>query len=218
MCEMTTSLIKTKVIVAGHDGGMNVMNGVREYHVIIFSRAHYARFTHVLPRVSEIERSLFIQERFYQPLGVRAQTGEYPPTCFVGPHIRPASSSTDAPFLYSFDSHCSSGALEITGYHGDQSKLRQIGRDLETLLEAFPTAQHISASVLADKERLIRDMRAMGFEITAYLPAWRKVGSCRYDCLRLVKRNFSEEPVAHGMEATIKTFQDGFAPFLGSNE
>ena len=61
---------------------------------------------------------------------------------------------------------------------------------------------------------LIRRMRKMGFAITAYLPAWYACDGKRYDCVMLVKRRFTQEPVAHGTAEAIVRFDQALNRFF----
>lgn len=204
-----TEVVNPHMVMTGHDGGMNVANGTREIHVTLVARLPQARFTHITPDLGEITNSATLQKNIWQPLGLRANPGAYPNVNFVG---KPATTlSQEHEFSFSFDPACPSRALEIRGFSGKQNNPQQICRALEGLLAAYPTAEHISANVLADKVQLIRGMREMGFELTAYLPAWYKVNRNRYDCVKLVKRRCVEEPDAKGFAPMIASLKQAFA-------
>lgn len=205
--------IKPSSIAVGHDGGINVANGLREYHLLIFARLPHAHFTHVTPRVGEIIHSPLVREHIFEPLGLAMSPGEYPALSFVG-LTRETALEDGAPFDYSYDHHSPSGALTIHHYRGTQTNAHHLCQELDDFLEHFPAAQHISADILADKTELLLELRKLGFEVTAYLPAWYKQGDARYDCLRVVKRRFHGEPVNYGLADELRFFQTEFARFL----
>ncbi|MFN0121305.1 MAG: GNAT family N-acetyltransferase [Blastocatellia bacterium] len=197
-------------IATGHDGGANIANGQREYHLMIFARPSYARFTHVAPALARAE---FVRERVYRPMGLPYAPGGYPEVCLASGLVgSPAHMADTALFQYNHDHQCPAGALEINAYRGAPERLRH---DLAALLREFPAARHVCLSVLADKQRLIHELGQMGFAITAWLPAWHRDGAARYDCVRMVRRNFTEEPVVHGMEELLRGFQAGYAALQG---
>lgn len=210
--EICSKHIEPSSIAVGHDGGMNVANGAREYHLVIFARLPHARFTHVAPRVDEILHSPLVRERIYQPLGLTMTPGEYPALSFAGP-LREEAAGEGAPFDYEYDHHSPSGALAIRHYRGTGAGARRLCQELDDFLAHFPAAEHVSADILANKTALLHELRAMGFETTAYLPAWHKQGDHRYDCLRVVKRNFIAEPLVHGFADELRFFQTEFAVF-----
>ena len=114
---------------------------------------------------------------------------------------------------YQFDEGSPSKALHITAIDRTTEKATDVRHDLETFVSSFPSALHVRAYVLADKEDLLRHMRSLGFEIAAYLPAWYRERDCRYDCLFLVKRNYDGDAVAHGLADIIAEFQQEFSRF-----
>ncbi|MBL8206841.1 MAG: GNAT family N-acetyltransferase [Blastocatellia bacterium] len=204
-----TEVVNPRMVMTGHDGGMNVANGTREIHVTLVARLPQVRFTHITPDVDEITNSAAVQETVWQPLRLRANPGAYPNVSFVGPTAN--TLKQEQGFSFSFDSACPSRALEIRGFSDKPNNPQQICRALDGLLAAYPTAEHISANVLADKVQLIRGMREMGFELPAYLPAWYKVNNARYDCVKLVKRRCAEEPDANGFAPMIASLKEAFA-------
>lgn len=206
--------IQPSFIAIGHDGGRNVANGAREYHMIIYARLPHARFTHVTPRVNDILHSAFVREHIYQPLGLTMTPDEYPELSFAGPLPEEQKPDDGAVFNYDYDQHSPSGALAINGYRGTQTGAGNLSGALADFLAHFPAAQHISADILADKTDLLRELRTLGFEVTAYLPAWYKRGTRRYDCLHVVKRNFKAEPLAHGFADELQFFQTACAGLL----
>lgn len=193
-------------VATGHDGGMRIAKGMRETHIMLFARLPHRRFKHVAPPVLELFTTPLIREYIYQPLALTLVLGEYPPVCFVGPD---GETHSETGFIYAFEPFAS--VLEINGYHCSHMQPELLCCELERLLQAFPTAQHISANLLADKGTHLSELRKLGFEVTAYLPAWYKCGGYRYDCLRIVKRNFVVEPIVHRLEEQIRFFHAEFA-------
>lgn len=58
--------------------------------------------------------------------------------------------------------------------------------------EIFRNADYIQIDVLADKFSAHEDLKQMGFEMCAFLPAWFLKGKQRYDCIRFAKHSSSE--------------------------
>jgi hypothetical protein len=124
----------------------------------------------------------------------------------VGPVSEQRADAGECTFFFEYDPASPSQALQITNVAAPRADSDCVADALESFLGDFPEAQHVSACVLIDKEDLIVRMRKMGFAITAYLPAWYACDGKRYDCVMLVKRNFSEEPAAHGTAEAIARF------------
>jgi hypothetical protein len=175
-----------QMVATGHDAGRNVANGSRETHLIIFGIPTYARFCHVSPPVREVLAWPFLSERIYASLGLHACPGAYPESDFIGPRSQGARGIGDWIIEYSEPS----GALTILGRRSTLDPWR-ISAELESLLAFWPQAQHIAATVLADKISLIHALVECGFELAAYLPAWLKLGRFRYDCVQLAWRRYT---------------------------
>jgi GNAT superfamily N-acetyltransferase len=198
--------LDTPAILVGHDGGMHVANGEREYHIVTVTRNPNRPIPRVIPPGSFIAASPFITDQIVSHLSFRTEVGEYPYPYIVGPPGEQRAAAGECVFFYDYDAASPSQSLQITNVAAPRPDTDCVASALATFLTHYPSVKHVSAYVLVDKEDLICRMRDMGFAVTAYLPAWYFCDEKRYDCVMLVRRSFSEEPVAHGMQALIALF------------
>ena len=189
----------------GHDGGINVANGTREYHGMIVGRNPHARFRHFAPG----HTSAFVRQNIFTPLEMDPEPGPFPTQWTAGAGAAPVNGHA---FSIDHDPSSRSGSLEVTGYCGVASTAREFAQELQRMLEQFPTALHTRLTVLADKIGLIHELTLHDFESVAYLPAWYWREDGRFDCVLMARRRFSEEPVAHGLQDVVNRFRAGLAP------
>jgi hypothetical protein len=203
---MARQSLDTPTVMVGHDGGMHVANGQREYHALVVSGHPDQVISRIVPPDSAIAEDPFIQEEILPHLSFTTEVGEYPAPYMVGPVSEQRADAGECTFFYEYDPASPSQALQITNVAAPREDCGCVADALATFLAGFPEAEHVSACVLIDKEELIQRMRKMGFSITAYLPAWYACDGKRYDCVMLVKRGFTEEPAAHGTAEAIARF------------
>jgi GNAT superfamily N-acetyltransferase len=197
-----------KIVVAGHDAGRNVANGGRETHLIVCGVQRHARFTHVAPGIAALLDWRFLIEQLYAPLGLIGSPGEYPSECFVGA-ISQKQMSLGA-WILDYAPANPSGALEVIGLQDDGATPCQIAQELNQILCTMPEVQHVTATILADKVEIIRALAWFGFEISAYLPAWYRSGSFRYDCVQLARRQYDDEAATQDFPDLLRTLQAEF--------
>ncbi len=202
------------MIVVGHDAGQNVADGSRETHLIICAIPRHSRFIHVSPPLAEVERSPFVQEHIYGPLGLRRAPGHYPPLCFVGTVQN--NSVEVGQFLLGYDRGSPSQALQILNDRSGPRVPVEVCRELELVLRAFPEVQHVTATILADKIDLIHQLCDTDFEIVAYLPAWYKLGCSRYDCVQLARRTYAVQPIVQGFDDILDNVEAELGSIFGA--
>jgi hypothetical protein len=213
MARILARLVEPPLLPIGHDGGMNIAHGVREYHLVSLAFNRDRRILRLVPSHNTIAHSRWITEQLLGAFSFDTQIAAYPPAYIVGPASPQQARIGSSAFTYCYNPADLSGALQITNLTDTSADTEQIAQTLAQFLASFPAAQHISAAVLVDKEELIGHMRRMGFAITAYLPAWYALARERYDCLLLVKRHFREEPVAHSTQEVVSAFTHEFSRF-----
>ena len=198
--------IQPSLVPVGHDGGINLANGAREYHSIACTLNPNARFRHCIPASHSLAHSEFVHDNIFQPLELSPEEDCYPPVWIVGDsNQHPALAS----FSFEYDPQCTSRSLEITGCNGKFRNTREAAKTLLLMLASFSDVHHVRLTVLVDKTGFIQHLTDAGFEITSYLPAWYLHQQVRYDCLLLVRRSFSQEPIDHGMRDLIDRFRCG---------
>ena len=213
MARILAHLVEPPLLPTGHDGGMNIAHGVREYHLVSLGFPRDRRIRRLVPSHSTIAHSRLITEQLLGAFAFDTQTAVYPPAYIVGPTSPHQARIGSSVFTYCYDPADLSGALQITTLTDASADMEHIAQALAQFLARFPAAQHMSAAVLVDKEALIGHMRRMGFTITAYLPAWYALARERYDCVLLVKRHSREEPVAHGTQEVVSALTHAFSCF-----
>jgi hypothetical protein len=166
MMKMLRRLEPTFVPV-GHDGAINVANNLREYHVISFTSNPSASFPHYIPTCRSLAGEDFVSEKVFQPLGLRPITAPYPPQLIAG-----AGGRRWGPFSYEYEPRCASRSLEITAYHEQRQDPGEAAAALTSMLPAFDEVEHVRTIVPVDKNEFICRLMELGFEVTAYLPAW----------------------------------------------
>lgn len=206
MLHIATEQLDPLLLPIGHDGAINVANGIREYHALVFAPNPAARFCHYIPHSSSFASSDFVCDRIFGPLGLNPKPGDYPPLLAVGDGIKRAPWNQ---FSFEYEPLCLSRSLEITGCDTRFRDANRASRVLLSMLEKCSQVRHARLAVLVDKQEFIANLMEAGFEATAYLPAWYREGNARFDCILLVRRSCSEEPTDHGIRGVVQEFRDG---------
>jgi GNAT superfamily N-acetyltransferase len=191
-------------VPVGHDGAINVANNQREYHAISFTPNPSAAFRHHIPSSGSLADEDFVAEKIFRPLCLKPDEAAYPPQLIVG-----AGSRRWGPFSIECEPRCASRSLEITGYHENRQDAAEAIAALRSMLRAFHQVEHVRLTVLVDKKDFIRRLVDLGFEVTAYLPAWYSSQGARFDCVLMVKAEFASEPVDHGTRDEVLQFRQG---------
>lgn len=199
---------KPAMLPAGHDGGINIANDVREYHLVSLCRKASARFHHLQPRSPSLADTKFVRETIYKPLGFDPEPGRYPEDFLCGESI---SHPDLKPLSFGYDPFCPSDSLEVTAYTGGSEDPVRAAAEIDECLRSFAYARHVRLTVLADKTALIRALRARGFTVTAYLPAWYAQGESRFDGVLMVRSTFETDPADYGLREWIDRFRRGFS-------
>jgi len=197
------------MIVAGHDGGRNIVNNSRETHLIVYAFPQHAAFEHVVPRNSSPFERRLLHERYYRPLGARPKPGAYPPLCFVG-ETSDQSVAFES-FLIEYRPGSANRALEIVGDTMRIGRPAKVAREIDKLSRLLPDMEHLTATVLADKLELIEELWDVGFQATAYLPAWYELEGRRYDCVQLSKRAHRTAAVTLGFDELLTRIDEELA-------
>jgi hypothetical protein len=211
MYRLISERVAPPSICTGHDGGLNIANGLREYHLATVTNLASA-FIHVIPRSNQIAHSDFVRSTVFCPLALSPAVCDYPPDLVVGPSEGATTVVQHTRVRYRFDQLSPARALQITALDSGADP-ETVHHDLEAFLARLPTALHVSLYLLVDKEDLLRRLRSVGFEIAAYFPAWHLCRGRRYDCVLLIKRNYTEEPVSHGVADIVGEFRYEFSKF-----
>ncbi len=198
--------VKPAFLPVGHDGAINVANGLREYHTVTFALNPYSKFRHCVPSFISMADTDFVRDNIFEPLGFSPERGEYPPVWIAGDGYQ---LSDLEPFAFEYDPFCASNSLEVTGCNREFRDAPEAANALLLMLESFYHVRHVRLAVLLDKTDFIEYLVGAGFEITAYLPAWYRHGDARYDCVLLVRGSFSEEPIDHGIRDVVEHFRYG---------
>ena len=212
MYRLVSESIAPPFIHTGHDGGLNTAGGLREYHLATVSTPR-SSFTSVIPQSNEIAHSEFVRNVIFSPLSFSHIPGAYPQAIVVGPPGGMVVAIGRTRIRYQFDESSPAKDLHITALDSSARAPSVVCRDVKHFVARFPSALHVRAYVLVDKEDLVRHMRSLGFEIAAYLPAWHLHRERRYDCLLLVMRNYAGEPVTHDLAHIIHNFRYEFSRF-----
>jgi hypothetical protein len=187
----------------GHDGGINIAEGRREFHLVGISATSRANLVRHAPPDGTNE---FVTEEILNPLGFGGPRSRYPPTVIAGDTPRHPDYG---PFTFSYHPFCPSDALEISGYTGIRQDQREIARDLIQTIRSFSYARHVRLAVLADKLDFQGALEEAGFRVSAYLPAWHLQNGIRYDCKLLTWLAPGIHPVDHGLRDLIDQFDQG---------
>jgi GNAT superfamily N-acetyltransferase len=188
----------------GHDGGVNIADDRREYHLVIVSFADLKRFEHVSPPLV----GAFVRDTVLAPVGFESSPGLYPPLLITGEYPQHPDYG---PFTFNYHPYCPSDSLELTAYTGPKRDPAAIASDLLTTIDSFGYARHVRLTVLADKIEFQQALRSAGFAITAYLPAWHMQNGVRYDCVCMARRTTDDEPVSHDTRDLIDAFNRGYS-------
>jgi N-acetylglutamate synthase-like GNAT family acetyltransferase len=198
--------------VVGHDGGINIAGGQREYHLLALSCGPSSRADRISPGPLLEERMpAWVRDAVLAPIGFSPAPGDYPPTIIAGEHRQHPDYG---PFTFYYHPFCPSDSLEITAYTGPKSHPEAIAADLLTTLESFGYVRHVRLAVLADKTVFQQALGRGGFAMTAYLPAWHFQSGARYDCILMTRRTTAEEPVDHGTRDLIDRFNLAYARWM----
>jgi hypothetical protein len=208
MYQILSSVTQPRMQFTGDDGAINVANGQREYHAVIFARNPRAFFRHVLPSGNSLAASRFVRSVVLARFGSATISGDYPHMHIAG-FAQPAHHRDG--IRYRYDPACPSGAMEILSCSSGDVSSQGVHDTIMQFLDKFPGIQHTRMAVLADKLDFIAELLASGFRIAAYLPAWLYHEAARFDCVLMVRGAFSEKPVIHGMEDLMQRFQGGYA-------
>lgn len=192
-------------VLVGHDGGPNMADGSREYHMLAIYPPEKRGFCHVAPLSDPVLRAPFIRHRLYDFLKTQPVPGVYPDVYFTGP----PGSERDTLFRFSHDELAN--AITLSAYLGLGTTASEVAADLDTFIARHPSIHYWGAYVLSDKSELIRGMLQNGFVMTAYLPAWHLHGNARYDCAMLVRHDFPYAPEKHGFDADIEALSHTYA-------
>ncbi len=207
-----------KIVVVGHDAGRNIANGSRETHLIVCGVPRHARFTHVGPGLGGLLEWRFLIEKLYAPLDLIGASGKYPPECFVGV-ISQKRVSLGA-WILDYAPQNPSGSLEVIGLQDYGATPCRIAQELNHAISTIREVQHVTATILADKVEVIRALTRIGFEISAYLPAWYKCGSFRYDCVQVARRQYNGGAASQDFPDLLRMLQAEFQsnPFSRRSE
>jgi hypothetical protein len=200
--------LRPPVVVVGHDGGINIAGGRREYHLVAMALRAGDDVERLVPAAESLASDPFVQHAVFGSLALSAPTGLYPPLVIAGNHpVHPDY----GPFTFEYHPFCPSDSLEITAYTGSRSEPRAIAAELLKTLESFGYVRHVRLAVLVDKTEFVRVLCEAGFAVTAYLPAWHLQNGVRYDCVLLTRRMTDAEPTDHGIRDLIDHFNHGYA-------
>ncbi len=202
------------LVVTGHDGGMNVANGRREYHMIGFSVPPGRQPRRVMADCPLPYTSSLMTEPLFSRFDFATFKGPYPSFHIVGPRSPHHISVENWRLNYAYDSRGDS--LHITGLSGPETDSKQALDGLASCLQVARETEHTVAYVLYDKADFIRGMYELGFRISAVLPGWYTDGTERYDCLMLTRCTSPVPPAANGLEDMIELFTAGLNDWLVS--
>jgi GNAT superfamily N-acetyltransferase len=202
MYRILSEVVTPGMRATGHDGGINIACGRREYHLAAFALTG-TRFEWRNPACVPEEVHDSIQEVVLGPLGLTWNPGPYPPQFISGAFPRHPDYG---PFTFHYHPFCPSDSLEISGYTGPKSHATEVAADLIQTVDSFEYARHVRLAVLADKLEFQRELLRAGFVTTAYLPAWHLQNGVRYDCVLMVRRKSVDEPVAYDTRDIIDRF------------
>jgi GNAT superfamily N-acetyltransferase len=207
MMRILSDLVRPGLNVVGHDGGINIAGGRREYHLVGVSFNRNEAIERLVPDRPSAATNTFVQRSVLGPLGLAGVEGLYPPALIAGDH---AHHPDYGPFTFEYHPFCPSDSLEITAYTGSKTDPVAIAADLVKTMESFGYARHVRLAVLADKNEFCGALCANGFAMTAYLPAWHLQNGMRYDCLLLTRRTTETEPTDYGTRDVIDYFNHGY--------
>ena len=210
MFQLTTSGFASPPVAVGYDGGINVANGQREYHLITMARNARANPIRVAPRIDAFQWLDSVRRPVLASLGFASEPGEYPLAIVAGSGLGHEATIHGFRFSYLHDPTSPSGAVQVTGLSRQGSFATSPEKAFTSFVSKFASMPYIGVQVLVDKRPVIDLLQEIGFTITAYLPAWYPKGGRRFDCLMLVKSRFSAQPISHGLESVIDGFRGTF--------
>jgi hypothetical protein len=208
------SALGPQMTVVGHDNGRNVADGTRQTQLISCGIPYHARFTHVRPAVDELSGCPFLRN-IYSKLRLNGPAGAYPPEYFVGGGFN--TFLFIGPWTFAYSAEAPEGSLEIADRDADGSSPEHIAEELGEVLSRLRGVQHFTTTVLADKCKMVRALVRQGFQVSAYLPAWYKVGRFRYDCVQLTRRRYTGEPAIQDLGDWLEELNREFQrlPYCG---
>ncbi len=191
-------------IIIGHDGGMNIADGIREYHLLGMSVNPSRQPLRITALGPTCYSPTFIEGHLIPRLNFRTQEGVYPRVDIAGPPAacRAHAHAWSIGYLYDPDGQ----SLQITDLDGPTDDPDRRLDGLASCLQEAPDAVHRWACVLYDKTDLILGMQELGFQVTAFLPGWFYAEPARYDCVMLTQCMSSEPPIANGTQEFITLF------------
>jgi hypothetical protein len=153
----------------------------------------------------------------YSELGLNGSAGTYPPEYFVGEDFN--TLLFIGPWIFGYGAWAPEGSLEIAARDADDSSPEHIAEELGEVLSRLRSIQHITATILADKSKMVRALVRQGFQVSAYLPAWYKVGRFRYDCVQLTRRLYTGEPAIQDLRDRLEELDREFQrmPYCGED-
>ncbi|PON11767.1 hypothetical protein C2W62_43100 [Candidatus Entotheonella serta] len=191
-------------IIVGHDGGMNVADGMREYHLIGMNVNPHHQPLRIIPPGPTCYSTTFIEGQLLPRLTFHTREEAYPPADIVGPSIASRAHSRSWSIGYQYDPGGES--LQVTDLDGQMDDPERRLDALASCLEEAPEATHRWMYVLYDKTDFILGMQDLGFQVSAFLPGWFYTERARYDCVLLTQCISPEPPVAQGTQEFINLF------------
>jgi GNAT superfamily N-acetyltransferase len=200
--------VRPPLVVVGHDGGINIAGGRREYHLVAMSFRVGETVERLVPSSESLATAPFVLQQVSGRFALNSASGPYPPVLITGNHpVHPDY----GPFTFEYHPFCPSDSLEITAYTGSRTEPRAIADELLKTLESFGYVRHVRLAVLVDKTDFVRALCETGFTVTAYLPSWHLQNGFRYDCVLVTRRMTDDEPSDHGIRDLIDYFNQGYA-------
>jgi hypothetical protein len=189
--------------IAGFDGGMHLVSGIRENHLMSFLVNPFRNIERI---VSEIDLPSF-REIVCQN-NVEYEIGDYPQEVIVGPKKdqKLETPHGEVSYFYFGPSRC----VQITQVKTDYEE--DISRAIEFFVKE-KDADHFSLYVLADKLKMISDLikSERSFSINAFIPAWYYKQGKRFDCFYLSHLKDDSEPRTYGTDEIITTCKERFS-------
>jgi hypothetical protein len=143
MYRLVSERVAPPFICIGHDGGLNIANGSREYHLATVANLAPG-FIHVIPRNSQIAHAAFVRSAVLTPLSLSPVVGDYPPALVVGP-------SGGATAIVAFRTRARGRRFSWEGgpvpATASSAKKSPTGMALRKAVRARPGAPAVSASV-----------------------------------------------------------------------
>jgi hypothetical protein len=201
-------------LLTGYDGGMHITDKKRELHLVGMTKNPYMDVTRIIPSKSVFVKDGFIIDDILSKFDFENRIGDYPNSPIVGDATETCYTvdGLDLDYLHLTSSH----SVQILGASCKQEyNSVKISEAIEKFLsDSQFKIEHAFVYVLAEKEKMIKELHKKGFEMTAYLPAWYHEDDTRYDCVMMAKRMYAEEPITHNTAETINNFKTNFSRML----